>query len=54
MELGKIKQFETDIIEKIKSEKSEIVDSIQSSGKIEDKTEKLLVQIIEDYKKGKK
>ena len=54
VELGKIKQFETDIIEKIKSEKSEIVDSIQSSGKIEDKTEKLLVQIIEDYKKGKK
>ena len=54
VELGKIKKFEKDIIEKIKSEKPEIIDEIQSSGKLEENTEKLLIQIIEDYKKGKK
>ena len=35
-------------------EKSEIIDEIQSSGKLEEKIEKVLVQIIEQYKKGKK
>ena len=52
VELNKIKRFEKDIIEKIKTEKSEVIDSIQSSGKLEEKTEKILIQIIEDYKKG--
>ena len=54
IDLSKIKKFEKDIIEKIKSEKSEIIDEIQSSGKLEEKIEKVLVQIIEQYKKGKK
>ena len=54
VDLGKIKKFEKDIIDKIKSNKSEIIDEIQSSGKLEEKTEKLLVQAIEEYKKGKK
>ena len=54
VELNKIKKFEKDIIEKIKSEKPEIIDEIQSSGKLEENTEKLLIQIIEDYKKRKK
>ncbi len=53
VDLNKIKKFEKDIIEKIKSDKQEIIDDIQSSGKLEEKTEKLLIQIIEDYKKGK-
>ena len=52
IEIGKIKQFENDIIEKVKSDKPEIIESIQSSGKLEEDTEKLVVQIIEEYKKG--
>ena len=54
IELNEIKKFEQDIIEKIKSEKREIIDSIESSGKLEENTEKLLSQIIEEYKKGNK
>ena len=54
VELNKIKKFEKDIIEKIKSEKPEIIDSIESSGKLEENTEKLLSQVIEEYKKGNK
>ena len=54
IEIGKIKQFENDIIEKIKSEKPEIIESILSSGKLEEETEKLVIQVIEEYKKGKK
>ena len=54
IEIGKIKQFENDIIEKIKSEKPEIIESILSSGKLEEETEKLVIQVIEEYKKGNK
>ncbi|MFL2890222.1 MAG: F0F1 ATP synthase subunit alpha [Pelagibacteraceae bacterium] len=54
VELPKIKSFEKEIIEKVKSEKSEIIDNIQSSGKLEGQTEKLLIEVIEEYKKGKK
>ena len=54
VELTKIKKFENDIIEKIKSEKPEIIDAIQSSGKLEENTEKLLVKAIEEYKKANK
>ncbi len=52
VEIGKIKKFENDIIEKVKSDKPEIIESIQSSGKLEEDTEKLVAQIIEEYKKG--
>ena len=54
VELNKIKNFEKDIIEKIKSDKPEILESIQSSGKLEEDIEKILIQIIEEYKKGNK
>ena len=54
IEIGKIKQFENDVIEKVKTDKPEIIDKIQSSGKLEEDTEKLVVEIIEEYKKGKK
>jgi F-type H+/Na+-transporting ATPase subunit alpha len=54
VELNKIKKFEKDIIEKIKSDKSEILEAIQSSGKLEEDTEKTLTQVIEEYKKGNK
>jgi F-type H+-transporting ATPase subunit alpha len=52
VELNEIKKFEKDIIEKVKSEKQEIIDSIQTSGKLDESTEKLLTQLIEEYKKG--
>tara|TARA_B110001452_G_scaffold175585_1_gene147230 strand:- start:92 stop:1621 length:1530 start_codon:yes stop_codon:yes gene_type:complete len=53
VELGKIKKFEKDILEKIKSEKPEVLESIQSSGKLEEESEKILSEIIEEYKKSK-
>ena len=49
---SKIKKFEKDIIEKIKNEKKEILDTIQTTGKLEENTEKLLIQVIQEYKKG--
>ena len=52
LDLGKIKKFEKDVIDKIKSDKPEIIEAIQSSGKLEENTEELLVQAIEEYKKG--
>ena len=54
MELTKIKKFENEIIGKIKSEKPEIIDTIQASGKLEENIEKLLIQMIEEYKKANK
>ena len=54
VELDKIKIFETGIIEKIKSEKSEIIEALQTSGKLEKEIEDNLVQAIEDFKKERK
>ena len=54
IELNKIKKFEKDIIEKIKSERPEIINSIESTGKLEENTDKLLSQIIDEYKAGNK
>ncbi len=52
LDLGKIKKFEKDVIDKIKSDKPEIIEAIQTSGKLEENTEELLVQAIEEHKKG--
>ena len=54
IDVSSIKIFEKEIIEKIKSEKPEIINDIQSTGKLEENNEKLLTQMIEAYKKGKK
>ena len=54
VDIQKIKKFEIDILDKIKSEQPKIIDEIQSSGKLEESTEKLLIQIIEEHKKNKK
>ena len=43
-----------DIIEKIKSDKPEIISSILSSGKLEDDTEKALVELINQLKQSLK
>jgi len=54
VELNQIKNFEKDILEKIKNEKNEIISTIQASGKLEKETEDALIQIIQEYKKSKK
>jgi F-type H+-transporting ATPase subunit alpha len=54
VELKEIKKFETEILEKIKNEKNEILSAIQTTGKLEKETEDSLIQIIENYKKSKK
>jgi len=54
IELNQIKNFEKDILEKIKNEKSEIISTIQNTGKLEQETEDSLIQIIKEYKKSKK
>ena len=47
-----ISTFEKKIIEKCKSEKQEILDSITSSGKLEEGMEKSLSEIITELKKN--
>ena len=47
-----IADFEFKILEKCKNEKSEIIDSISSSGKLEEDSEKLLVELITSLKKN--
>ena len=54
VELDQIKNFEKDILEKIKNEKNEIIDTIQATGKLEAETENLLIEVIQEYKKRKK
>ena len=52
VELKDIANFESKIIEKCKSEKPEILESVLSSGKLEEDTEKLLVKTIMELKKN--
>ena len=54
VELDQIKNFEKDILEKIRNEKNEIINTIQTTGKLEKETEDSLIQIIQEYKKSKK
>ena len=49
---NQIRSFEKGLLDLIKSEKPEILDSIQKSGKIEEDTEKVLSEVISDYKKS--
>jgi F-type H+-transporting ATPase subunit alpha len=52
VELKDIANFENNIIEKCKSEKPEILESILKSGKLEEDTEKSLIEIIAELKKN--
>ena len=45
-----ISKFEKDIIEKCKSEQPDLINSIISSGKLEEDKEKLLVELIAQLK----
>ena len=50
IDLKDVAEFENKIIEKCKSDKPEIIDAIQSSGKLDDDKEKLLVDVITQLK----
>jgi F-type H+-transporting ATPase subunit alpha len=52
IELKDIAEFEIKIIEKCKSDKPEIIDSILASGKLEDDMEKFLVEVITQLKEN--
>ena len=52
IEQKNIADFENKIIEKCKSEKSEILDSIKNSGKLDEDAEKSLTQVITELKKN--
>ncbi len=54
VELKDISDFETKIIEKCKSDKPDIINSILSSGKLEEDTEKELVELINQLKESLK
>ena len=51
VEVNKIKDIEKQIYEEVKSSGPEIIDSINSSGKLEEEIEKKLVSIITNFKK---
>ena len=51
IELNKIKKFETDLLEKVKNDHTEILEDINTSGKLEDETKNKLIEIIETQKK---
>ena len=55
LRIVKLANFLSDLMslerDKIKSDNPEIIETIQSSGKLDEDTEKSLVQIIESYKK---
>jgi len=40
------------IVEKCKSEKPEILESISQSGKLEENNEKILIEVINEFKKS--
>ena len=52
IEQKNIAEFESKIIDKCKSQKPEIIDSILSSGKLEENSEKILVEVITNLKKN--
>ena len=55
VELSEIKSLEKQVYEEVKSSNSEIIDSINNTGQLDEKIEKKLSSIIEQYqKKGNK
>jgi F-type H+-transporting ATPase subunit alpha len=50
IDLKDVAEFESKIIEKCKSDKPEIIESIQSLGKLDDDKEKILVEVISQLK----
>jgi len=54
VELPNIKNIEKQIFEKVKSSNPEVIDSINSTGKLDEKIEKTLISVIEKFKKENK
>ena len=54
VELPNIKNIEKQIYEKVKSSNPEIIDSINNTGKLDEKIEKNLILVIEKFKKENK
>ena len=54
VDLSKIKDLEKNIYEEIKSSSPEIIENINSTGKLEGETEKKLFSVIEKFKKNNK
>ena len=52
IDLKDVAEFETKIVEKCKLDKPEIIEAIQSSGKLDDDKEKLLVEVITQLKEN--
>jgi F-type H+-transporting ATPase subunit alpha len=50
IDLKDVSEFESKIINKCKSDKPEIIESIQSTGKLDEDKEKLLVEVITQFK----
>jgi F-type H+-transporting ATPase subunit alpha len=53
LELNQIRDFEKDLFELIKSSHSDIIESINSSGDLNDDTSSKLTSIIEEFKKNR-
>ena len=53
VEISSIKNVEKKIYEEIKSSSPEIIDTINSTGKLDEEVEKKLMSIIEEFKKNK-
>ena len=49
-----ISDFENKILQKCKNDKPEILEAISSAGKLEEDTEKMLIELINEFKKGLK
>ncbi len=52
IEISQIRSFEKGLLELVKNEKPELLDSIQKSGKIDENIDKTLSEIITNYKKN--
>ena len=50
IDLKDVAEFESKIIDKCKSDKPEIIEGIQSSGKLDEDKEKLLIEVITQLK----
>ena len=51
IDISEIRSFEKGLLDLVKTENPEIIDSIQKSGKIEENIDKLLTEVITNYKK---
>ena len=51
IDLNKIREFENKLLDKIKSDNMELLNSIDTTGKLDENNELILTKIIEDLKK---